>query len=282
MIAGKPSATAERVAIARAMHQLRDAPTVFDDPLAVRLVGIEAVRALEARIRPEVAAYFGALRAFLAARSRIAEDELAAACARGVRRYVVLGAGLDTFAYRNPFADVHVIEVDHPATQRWKRERLAAAGIAVPSSLGFVPIDFTTDDLATTLRAAGVGRGDSTFFSWLGVTPYLERDAIQTTLETVAATSGAEGGVVFDYLTPLAALSQTRRAALSQLLTRLESLGEPFRTYLEPADATGLLERLGFMRVTDWSPDDINVRFFAGRLDGLRVGTTGRVVVARC
>ena len=280
MIPGKRSATAERVAIARAAHQVRDDPKVFDDPLAVPLVGIDAVRALEEQVRPEIASYFGALRAFLAVRSRIAEDELTAAYARGVKRYVVLGAGLDTFAYRNPCADLQVIEVDHLATQTWKRERLSEAGITVPSNVSFVPIDFATEDLTATLRRAGAGGGDSTFFSWLGVTPYLERDAIRTTLEAIVATAGSAGGVVFDYITPLAAQSSLRQAALSQLLSRLEAIGEPFRTFLEPADVTGMLEGLGFRRVTDWSSDDINARFFIGRSDGLGVGKAGRVVAA--
>ena len=118
------------------------------------------------------------LRAFFVMRSRFAEDALAAAVSEGVRQYVVLGAGFDTFAYRNPFPELRVFEVDHPDTQAIKRQRLADGGIEIPSSLTFVPIDFTTTKLDDALRAAGFDETKPGFFSWLGVVPYLERPAI--------------------------------------------------------------------------------------------------------
>src|SRR5579862_9287683 len=135
----KPSQTAHRVAIRRAAHQLFDDPKVFDDPLAVAIAGRETERPPEAQ-HP----YSRALRAFIAARSRYAEDQLTGEVERGVRQFVVLGAGLDTFAYRNPFQSVglQVFEVDHPATQEWKREQLREAGIAIPREMKFAPVDF--------------------------------------------------------------------------------------------------------------------------------------------
>src|SRR5271167_272110 len=151
---GKFSRTAQRVAIRRAAHQLLDEPRVLDDPLALRIIGAET--AAELRSNPkEHAAFARAFRAFMVARSRFAEDELALAYARGVRQYVVLGAGLDTFAYRNPHAGLRVFEVDHPATQAWKREQLQAAGIAIPPSLTFVPVDFERQTLADGLGQSG-------------------------------------------------------------------------------------------------------------------------------
>src|ERR1700684_280435 len=138
---GKFSRTAQRVAIRRAAHQLLDQPRVLDDPLALRIIGSEAAEALRSDPK-EDHAFSRAFRAFMAARSRYAEDELARAVARGVTQYVVLGAGLDTFAYRNPHAGLHVFEVDHPATQVWKRERVPAAGIAIPPSFTLFSIDF--------------------------------------------------------------------------------------------------------------------------------------------
>jgi methyltransferase (TIGR00027 family) len=280
MIAGKRSVTAERVAIGRAAHQLRDDPRVFDDPLALRIIGENARRAIEAAGQ-ESAPYVAFLRAFLAARSRLAESELADAYARGVRRYIVLGAGLDTFAYRNSFADLQVIEVDHPATQAWKRERLAEADILTPASVTFAPIDFATEDLGATLRGAGAGAGDSSFVSWLGVTPYLERDAIETTLTAVGGVVGPDGGLVFDYVTAARTAASLQRAFFQHLVDRLKEMGEPFRTFLEPKEVVEFLPRAGFRRVTDWSPDEINAGFFAGRSDGLRVGGLGRIVAAR-
>ena len=145
MQANQPSLTAQRVALRRAAHQLLDHPVVFADPLALAILGPEAEAALRADPKSagtsRIAPY---LRAFLAARGSFAEEELARAVERGVGQYVVLGAGLDTFAFRNPYPPgaLQVYEVDHPATQAWKRQRLAEAGIAVPPDLMFAPLDF--------------------------------------------------------------------------------------------------------------------------------------------
>ncbi len=151
---GKFSRTARRVAIRRAAHQLLDQPKVLDDPLALRIIGTEAAEELRSNPK-EDHAFSRAFRAFMVARSRYAEDELARAVGHGVRQYVVLGAGLDTFAYRNPYPGLRVFEVDHPATQAWKREQLQAAGIAIPPSLTFVPIDFEQQTLADGLGQSG-------------------------------------------------------------------------------------------------------------------------------
>ena len=158
---GKFSRTARRVAIRRAAHQLLDHPRVLDDPLALRIIGAEAAEELRSNPK-EHHAFSRAFRAFMAARSRYAEDELAGAVERGVRQYVVLGAGLDTFAYRNPHAGLRVFEVDHPATQAWKREQLSAAGIAIPAALTFVPVDFErqTSGGGTWAVWIRLGRGD--------------------------------------------------------------------------------------------------------------------------
>src|ERR1700691_5320302 len=141
MLEGKFSRTAHRVAIRRAAHQLLDQPKVLDDPLALRIIGPEAAEALRSNPK-EHHAFSRAFRAFMAARSRYAEDELARAVANGVAQYVVFGEGLDTFAYRNPHLSLRVFEVDHPATQAWKREQLSASEIPVTPSLTFMPIDF--------------------------------------------------------------------------------------------------------------------------------------------
>ena len=192
----------------RAAHQLFDHPLVHDDPLALRMVAEADVAAL--RADPNAAADSRALRAFLAVRSRVAEDALADAVARGVRRYVLLGAGLDTFAYRNPHPDVRVFEVDHPDTQAMKRRRLADAGVAVPDGVTYVAIDFATDALGPTLRTAGLDA--PAFFAWLGVTPYLEPDTVLATLDAVAPFTAGGGGVVFDYSVPHEPLARSGAA----------------------------------------------------------------------
>src|SRR4029077_18672202 len=136
MIESRPSRTAERVAMRRAAHQLLDHPRIHDDPLALTILGdarAAALRADRGWFEDDVMA--PVLRAFLAVRSRLAEDALAQAVAAGVRKYVVLGAGLDTFPHRNPYPALRVFEVDHPATQAWKRQRLADAHIAVPEGV---------------------------------------------------------------------------------------------------------------------------------------------------
>ncbi len=195
MESGKASKTALGVAIRRAAHQLVDVPPVLDDPIAVRLIG-EGYRGKMGRASHAVGRD---LRAFVAARSRYAEDQLAEAVARGGRQYVVLGAGLDTFAYRNPFAGLRVFEVDFPATQEWKRELLEEAGIALPEGLRFVPLDF--EDINTWMkgwRRRDLIRGAAAFFGWLGVVPYLTLAAFQATLGVIAQLP-AGSGVSFDY-----------------------------------------------------------------------------------
>jgi methyltransferase (TIGR00027 family) len=150
---GRPSVTAQSTANLRAAHQLVDQPLIFDDPLALRIIGAPAEVAVRARAGRGAMASF---RPFVAERSRYAEDELAWAVQRGIRQYVVLGAGLDTFAYRSPYfgSGLRVFEVDHPATQAWKRERLQDVGLAVPDSLTFAAIDFERQTLADGLQQA--------------------------------------------------------------------------------------------------------------------------------
>ncbi len=152
------------------------------------------------------------LRAFLAVRSRLAEDALAQVVAAGVQQYVVLGAGLDTFAYRNPHPALRVFEVDHPATQAWKRQRLADAHIAVPEGVTFAAIDFAAEPLPPALCAAGLRDEEPSFFSWLGVTMYLEASKVLATLAAIAPFAANGGGVVFDYNVPPASLAPIPRA----------------------------------------------------------------------
>ncbi len=266
---GKFSRTARRVAIRRAAHQLLDHPRVLDDPLALRIIGSEAAEELRSNPK-EHHAFSRAFRAFMAARSRYAEDEVACAVARGVRQYVVLGAGLDTFAYRNPHAGLRVFEVDHPATQAWKREQLDAAGIAIPSALTFVPVDFERQTLADGFGQSGFDLGAAAFFSWLGVTPYLTRDACMSTLGWVAKMP-AGSGVVFDFAVDPALLNPGQRQALDALSQRVAKYGEPFQLFFDPGKLQDELKGMGFQRTEFLQGEELNARYFKDRDDGLLV-----------
>jgi methyltransferase (TIGR00027 family) len=278
-----PSATAQRVAMQRAVHQLLDDPKVFDDPVALRIIGKESASALQVNPRQlEVTRLSSYLRAFVAARSRYAEDELALGVRRGIRQYVILGAGLDTFAYRNPHPEgvLHVFEVDHPATQTWKRARLDEMGIAVPADLTFAPVDFETQTLEEGLRTAGYDPGESTFFSWLGVTEYLTTEAVMATLRFIA-TASAGSGVVFDYMIAPSLLNSAQRSRFDVLAQRAASAGEPWQAFFDPQLLTRDLRAMGFGYVEDKGPEEINARYFKNRKDELRVGSLSHLMNAR-
>jgi methyltransferase (TIGR00027 family) len=283
MKADRPSQTALRVALARAAHQVVDAPPrVLEDPFALKIVGAEAAARLVERAGSQRSPFRIRMRAFVVARSRIAEDELAAAMQRGVRQYVVLGAGLDTFALRNrsPAMDLRVFEVDHPATQAWKRRLLAQAGIAEPGNLAFVPVDFERTPWLDALRQAGFRSDEPAHFAWLGVAMYLDAQVVAQTLASIA-TLPAGSSVVFDYLVPASELGAARRAILAVLSGLVALAGEPLRSHFTGAQMQALLRESGFGTIGDLGPDELNARFYAGRADGLRVGEMGRIACAR-
>jgi methyltransferase (TIGR00027 family) len=266
---GKFSKTARQVAIRRAAHQLLDHPRVLDDPLALLIIGYEAAEELQSNPK-EDHSFSRAFRAFMAARSRCAEDELARAVGHGVSQYVVLGAGLDTFAYRNPHPGLRVFEVDHPATQAWKYEQLRAAAIPIPPSLTFVPIDFERQTLEDGFERSGFNANAAAFFSWLGVTPYLTREACMTTLSLIARMP-AGSGVVFDFAVDPALLNPGQRMALDALSKRVAAAGEPFQLFFDPGKLEDELKSLGFHRTEFLKAEQINARYFNDRKDGLLV-----------
>jgi methyltransferase (TIGR00027 family) len=196
-----------------------------------------------------------------------------------VHQYVILGAGLDTFAYRNPHPGLRVFEVDHPATQSWKRARLDEAGITPPDSLIFAGVDFEKEALAGGLRRAGFRADERAFFSLLGVTIYLTEDAVMGTLKLVASLPpGSE--IVFDYALPSAALSESERARREVLASRVGAIGEPWITYFDPPSLASAIRQLGFTHVEDLGPGEANDRYFKDRADGLRVGRSAHLMKA--
>ena len=267
---GEPSATARGAALSRAVHQIIDHPRVLEDPFAIPILGPLP----RSELQEAVDRRNGGLRASIVMRSRYAEDRLAAAVARGVRQYVVLGAGLDTFAYRNPHAPLglRVFEVDHPATQRFKRERLVKAGIALPPTMTFVPIDFETQKLFQVLIAAGFEFDQPAFFSMLGVAIYLTDDAVMQTMDVIASgTAGSE--IVFSFSLPDDLLTRTQRVSRARSMAQLAVLGEPWINFYEPSTLAGRLWVRGFSVAEVFAPLEANRTYFADRVDGLRVGS---------
>jgi methyltransferase (TIGR00027 family) len=266
---GQPSRTALGAATLRAAHQVVDGAAIFADSLALRILGDAAETALQ----DASDATRQRLRWFVAIRTRIAEDALALAIRRGVSQLVVLGAGLDTYAYRAPPSDqLRLFEVDHPATQAWKRERLAAAAIAPPPTLRFVPIDFEHQTLADGLAAAGFDPARQTFFTWLGVVPYLTEPAVFATLGFIA---GLPGGahVVFDYVNPIASIAEAgSRAAHEAIAARVAAIGETLRCHFDTEQLHGRLVQLGFREVEDLGPAEIARRFLPDHITASGAG----------
>jgi methyltransferase (TIGR00027 family) len=279
MQAAAPSRTALRVALRRAAHQLFDAsPLVFDDPFAVPILGETYADELRRTPTRPDRPFSVSLRAFLVARSRYAEDTLALAAARGITQYVLLGAGLDTFAHRNPFPQLRVFEVDHPATQQWKQELLQNNKLPAPSSLTYVPVDFERQSLAEQLQAARFNREAPAFFAWLGVVPYLTLPAFRSTIEFIGAQAPGTG-VVLDYGQPRSALPFFEQLAHDSLASRVQLAGEPFQLFFTPAQIAEELN--AFRTLEDLDFHEINARYFSRRTDSLKIlGSAGHLLSA--
>lgn len=266
------------MAAERAAHQILDSPRVLDDPVAIQLLSPDRRQELlEHPERHDRSPMSKPTRAIVVARTRIAEDELAKS---GAGQYVLLGAGLDTFAYRNPFSSVRVYEVDQPDTQALKRRRLQSAGVAPPPNMTFVPCDFSRDALADALGAGGFDRSMPAVFAWLGVVMYLDASDVTETLRYIA-TLPAPTSVIFDYAQPPEAFPWLQRIFYKKVLDRLAQIGEPWKSFMEPRPLREQLMSLGFSSVEDLGGDDINERYLANRSDGLKARGIGRIAIAR-
>ena len=308
MQAGTPSKTALRVAMRRAAHQLLDHPLVLEDPIALKILPEESRQKILARVEeasgwvPQGYSVSKAartrvrekpyspntvkerintgFRAFIVARSCCAEAQLAAAVKAGVAQYVLLGGGLDTFAFRNPFPNLRVFEVDFPATQEWKRGLLEENGIAVPENVVYVPVDFEKQQLREELARAGFDFKQPAFFAWLGVVPYLTAEGFRATASLIGGMP-AGSGVTFDYGQPREALPFKERILLDMLSMRVELAGEPFRLFFTPEQVAAELRGLGFTRIEDLDGPAITKRFFRGRKDGLQIkGSAAHLLTA--
>lgn len=269
-----PSRTALRVARLRALHQFSPQAGLFRDPYAVAILGEAAPGVQELDQEDE---HSRRMRLFVTARARLAEDWLAAAVRRGIRQLVVLGAGLDTFSLRNPYPDLAVFEVDHPATQAWKRKQISDAGLAELATTTFVPVNFERQRLSEELASAGLKSTEPSFFMWLGVVPYLTRQAVFSTLSYIAGVPGSE--VVFDYSEPAENRDAAGQAALAFYAARVAAVGEPWISFFVPAELAKSLGDLGFDEIEDLDSKDIAGRFSRAP-NGTRNNSGGHILRA--
>ncbi len=265
------SATALWVARQRAAHQLLDEPQVFADPVAVPILGPDEAAAIREQAVDYRSPFNLGFRSAVVARSRYSDDRVSAALDRGVRQIVLLGAGLDTFAYRRDVpAGTVIVEVDHPATQAWKRQQLDDAGIAIPAAVRFLPVDLARCSLAEALAGSGLDPTRPICVSWLGVTYYLSADVVIATLEQIASFAPGSS-IVFDYFEPPATLHAEEPPGFATLRDEVAGAGEPWTCHFEPADIAIRAKAAGFDSFDDLDSATLSARYFADRNDGLAV-----------
>jgi methyltransferase (TIGR00027 family) len=298
---GAASRTAVSAALMRAAHSRRDHPRLIDDPWADRLVSAaekttlwqrvmdgasaDTKRRLE-RLSSEQDVIDAAMRAHptyggVIIRTRYAEDALERAVAAGARQYVVIGAGLDSFIVRQPaFArELAIFEIDHPATQAMKRERLAACGATILANVHFVASDLSQESLSAALMRSAFSPSVPAFFSWLGVTIYLTREANLATLRGVAMAAASASEIVFNYTDQRAFEIQSDR--LQRMRDSVAAMGEPWVSGFDPATLAKDLQALGLDLVEDLGFADLRERYCAGRTDNLAPGMLSHIARAR-
>jgi len=277
--------TALATAFARAYHATHDEPKIFNDWRAPEwfsaeewvffeknMAGLIGLIDPQAAYSPEEALAVAMQRMngpITLSRSRYAEDALEEAARNGVRQYVILGAGFDSFAFRQPewAAGMEIYEIDHPATQTMKRQRIERAGWAIPANLHLISVDFTKEELSETLVKSGFDSHSPAFFSWLGVTYYLSSDAALATLRAVAQTAAAGSELVFDYMDREEMDPQKSNAQMRVLQFVVRQTGEPFKSGFDPAALPDELAGVGLRLVEDLDPAEIEARYFSGRAD---------------
>jgi methyltransferase (TIGR00027 family) len=280
----EPSRTAVNTAVWRAVHTVLDAdPKILADPFAGPLAGYatddEVLKAGDAH----PLAHIPWLRTQFALRNRFAEDELAeAVAALDIAQYVILGAGLDSFAYRHPelMKVLDVYEVDHPGSQDWKRARVAELGIEVPSRLHYAPVDFEHQLLTDGLIAAGIDRSQRAFFSWLGVTQYLTRETVSQTLEEIAKLFAKGSMLVVEFIAPATTLNGEEAELVRALAAGAAQFGEPWLSYFTAEDMERMLRDAGFVSVVKFGPEEAFDRYLRGRTDGSRLPGYFRMIKA--
>ena len=274
MRAGQNSRTAQAAAAFRASHHLYAQPRVFEDRFAHALTSKGWRAVLSNRVTHWLVLERAFLKPVLAqvlVRSRFAEDALAKALANGIQQYVIVGAGLDSYALRHPDSTgrVRVFEVDHPDTQRAKRQRLQALAVSLPANLDFVGVDFEKQALATALSASSYRSDAPAFFSWLGTTHYLSPQATLGTLRSIAQSAAPASEVVLDYSVPIELFDPEEQRDMLWMKRLTDRLGEPLIGGLNPAQLHADVEALGYDIIEDIAAPEQTRRYFANRTDGL-------------
>lgn len=265
-----PESSAVRVALWRALHvEIDSPPPVFDDRIGLRLAAPDE----DWRRRPDMDPDFTRpFRASIVARARFIEALVAEQATRGIGQYVILGAGLDTFAQRRPeiASRLTVYEVDQPGPQAWKRERLIKLGYGIPEGLRLVPVDFEAGgSWWKALATAGFDSGKPAVVTSTGVSMYLTREAIAATLRQVAGLAPGST-LVMTFLMPLELADPESRAGLELAAKGARASGTPFISFFTPAEMLALARECGFRGVEHVSAATLGERYFAGRADGLR------------
>ena len=269
------SNTAVRAATLRAVHQLIDEePKILNDHIVLRLLDASTLDQIHLNQNKFRTLRMIAMRSHIVLRSRYTEDRLAEVVDNGIQQYLMLGVGLDTFPYRQPhWARVlHIFELDHSASQLSKRERLASAGVEVPSNVELIACDFETTSLRDCLRKSSFDFRKPAFLSWLGVTMYLSTDAIDAVFRFVSSLPRSSE-IVFTFASPASLMSEKIAASAA-------AHGEPWRTRFEPNDLTHKLQGLGFSTVSFLSTSEAETRYFRGRHDGLHAPRKVGIVTA--
>jgi methyltransferase (TIGR00027 family) len=264
-----PDNTAVRTALWRALHVEVDSPPhVFQDEVGLKLAAPDDGW----RNRPDMSPFTRPFRASILARARFVEDLVMEQAARGVEQYVILGAGLDTFAQRRPeFASrLRVFEIDRPGPQEWKRQRLVEVGLGIPSFLRLVPVDFEAGDAWwERLAASCFDSGRRAVVASTGVSMYLTRSAIMATLRQVAALAPGST-LVMSFMLPIDLLDPEVRPGVERAAEGARASGTPFISFFTPTEMLVLARDAGFKEVQHVSAAMLAQRYFAGRTDGLR------------
>lgn len=275
-----PDSTAVRVALWRALHvQVNPPPHVLEDEIGLRLVAPDEGW----RHRPDMNPHFTSrFRASIVARARFIEDLVTQQAGRGIRQYVILGAGLDTFAQRRPeiASGLRIFEVDKPGAQAWKRQRLIALGYGVPDWLRLVPVDFEAGDgWLQRLSAAGFDANQPAAVVSTGVSMYLTRNAVAATLREIAALAPGST-LVMSFLLPPELAEPEERSGYEAAQKGARASGTPFISFFTPAEMLALARDAGFREARRISAADLTQRYFAGRQDGFRPGSSEELLVA--
>jgi methyltransferase (TIGR00027 family) len=270
------SITAEGAAYARAKHLLYDDPIIFEDSFAIDFLSPRRRRILKNPLigllmRSTLYRHFRPLRAPLVDRSRYSEDKLEKAIVQGVTQYVIIGAGYDSFALRRrDLSDsIRIFELDHPATQKAKRERLFELNVELPRNLELIPVDFEKETVAEALKRSSYIREVPAFFSWLGTILYLTRDAVFKTLRSLLSLAAPGSEIVFDYIIPDTLMDPKELKRFNKRRRLAAHLGEPMITYFDPDILVTEMEDFGFELIENLSPNERKVRYFGNRKDNL-------------